>query len=85
MILLNLAALAAAGLLPSSKAAFNPPIPSKQQLKWMDWEVGAMITYSMQTYSHSMKQGDVVPATRFTPVQTRFTDTWVDAARSFGA
>jgi len=84
LCLTGFSVVALAGVAPGC-IAFDPPIPTETQLRWMDWEVGAMSTYSMQTYDQKMSPGNVIPASSFKPVQTRFTDTWLDAAVAFGA
>jgi len=76
-----------------------PPAPTPEQLSWMDQEVALMISYDMITQltevpnpQHFCIQagGDsgfpVPPATRFDPSNaTRFTDSWMAAARAAGA
>jgi hypothetical protein len=76
-----------------------PPLPSPQQLAWMDYEVSLMVSYDIVTQltevpnpQHFCIQagGDsgfpVPPASRFDPSNaTRFTDSWMAAARAAGA
>jgi alpha-L-fucosidase len=79
---------------PSGKAPPPPPapptgpvaIPTKAQLAWQDREVGAMITFNMQTYGFlpiGTKRA-APPASAFNPDKLD-TDNWVQAAKSFGA
>ena len=60
--------------------------PSGAQLAWHDHEVGAMITFNMQTYG-LLPVGThrtAPPASVFNPDKLD-TDAWVQAAKSFGA
>lgn len=59
--------------------------PSTSQMEWLESELGAMITYNMQTYSKGMKAGHVVPATTFAPRNESITESWLTAMNSFGA
>ena len=66
----------------------NGPVatPTQAQLAWHDREVGAMITFNMQTYG-LLPVGHhraAPPASTFSPDQLD-TDAWVKAAQSFGA
>jgi alpha-L-fucosidase len=60
--------------------------PSKAQLAWHDREVGAMITFNMQTYGFLPvgTKRPTPPASVFNPDRLD-TDAWVQAAKSFGA
>ena len=75
-----------------------PPLPTPQQLAWMDMEVSLMISYDMITHltevpnpQHFCIQagGDssfaVPPATRFNPSNETFTDSWIAAAQAANA
>ena len=75
-----------------------PPLPTPQQLAWMDSEVALMISYDIITQltevpnpQHFCIQagGDsgfaVPPATRFDPSNDTFTDSWMAAARAANA
>ncbi|XP_068755375.1 uncharacterized protein [Montipora capricornis] len=64
--------------------AFDIPKPTETQAKWLDYEVGAIVHFNMQTYDRSMKAGQVAPADTFNPTELS-TDQWVQAAKSFGA
>jgi hypothetical protein len=72
-----------------------PPIPTPQQLAWMGMEVSLMISYDIVTSltevpnpQHFCIQagGDanfpVPPATRFSPSNDTFTDSWMEAAKA---
>jgi hypothetical protein len=72
-----------------------PPLPTPQQLAWMDYEVSLMISYDIVTQltevpnpQHFCIQagGDsgfaVPPATRFDPSNETFTDNWMAAAKA---
>ena len=40
--------------------AFEIPKPTETQAKWLDYEVGAIVHFNMQTYDRSMKAGKAV-------------------------
>ena len=75
-----------------------PPLPTAQQLAWMEHEVALMISYDLVTQltevpnpQHFCIQagGDsgfaVPPPTRFDPSNATFTDSWMAAARAANA
>ena len=75
-----------------------PPLPTAQQLAWMDTEVSLMISYDLVTQLTEVPNpqhfcinagGDkgfpVPPPTRFDPSNATFTDSWMEAARAAGA
>ena len=78
--------------------AAPPPLPTPQQITWMDYEVSLMISYDIVTQltevpnpQHFCIQagGDanfpVPPATRFNPSNDTFTDSWIAAAKAADA
>ena len=75
-----------------------PPLPTSEQLAWMDLEVSLMISYDIITQltevpnpQHFCIQagGDsgfaVPPPTRFDPSNETFTDSWIAAAKAANA
>ena len=75
-----------------------PPLPTAQQLAWMDYEVSLMISYDMITQLTEVPNpqhfcieagGDsgfaVPPPSRFNPSNTTFTDSWMAAAKAANA
>lgn len=65
-------------------STFKVPKPTKTQAKWLDYEVGAIVHFNMQTFNRYMKPGHVVPVDTFNPEELS-TDQWLEAAKSFGA
>ena len=68
---------------PPSRVA----VPTSAQLAWQQRELGAMITFGMQTYKLLPvgTRNTVLPAAAFSPNNEIDTDVWVRAAQSFGA
>jgi hypothetical protein len=75
-----------------------PPLPTPQQLAWMDYEVSLMISYDIVTHLTEVpnpqhfciqaggdKDFPLPPATRFAPSEEDFTQSWVAAARAADA
>ena len=42
----------------NSTNAFSVPKPSNTQAKWLDYEIGAIVHFNMQTFSRFMKPGN---------------------------
>jgi hypothetical protein len=91
-------AAAAAGGAPVAFLGSATAIPSPEQLQWMDFEVGAMITFNLQslcvpcgganaTRQRCQASGCVptLAAVREWELAGLSTDAWLDAAVSFGA
>jgi alpha-L-fucosidase len=72
---------------PTARTATTPvAVPTAAQLAWQDREIGAMITFNMQTYGllPVATHKHPPPASTFSADQLS-TDQWISAAKSFGA
>lgn len=41
-------------------STFKVPKPTKTQAKWLDYEVGAIVHFNMQTFNRYMKPGNKI-------------------------